>query len=602
MMSKESREPVAETIRLPQSMASTGRESPLASVRQRKGKVIWLSLATGALLWCCYYPANCGWLAWFALVPLLGLVRSTASARRIGFAAWACGIVCYGPALQWLRVADERMYFTWAGLALYCSIFIPATIYVLRWFDRRIRLPLVLTFPLLWTALEYFRAHFGTGFPWYFLGHTQHDFLAMIQVSDLAGAYAVTFLVAAVNATIFEWLYTAGRVRAFFGLREPAPSVNRLRLLGQSVAVLALLAAALGYGLWCLGQVDFASGPRVALIQGNLPQRIRNDASNDQEAAATNVLVHYRDLCDQAARAEPKPDLIVWPETSYPHEWADISPDLPEARIPDAWRQSESESRDLAHAIAKRWKTNVLLGLNRAFLRADAPPRSYNSAILIDRDGRVLGHYDKIHCVPFGEYVPLREWLPWMNVFAPYDFEYSISPGENLTRFALDGYHFGVVICYEDTDPYLARQYVRPNRAEPAVDFLLNISNDGWFDGSSEHEQHLAICRFRAVECRRAVARAVNMGISAVIDGNGRVIALPGPSPARSKKIAAVLTASIPIDQRTSLYARWGDWLPWICWLTIGGALIWSIIWPTRRPRSMLGSDHAAKIAEGEWA
>jgi apolipoprotein N-acyltransferase len=295
--------------------------------------------------------------------------------------------------------------------------------------------------------------------------------------------------------------------------------------------------------------------------------------------------------------------LIVWPETSYPREWADISPDLPEARIPAAWRQAETESRELARAVAKRWKTHVLLGLNRSFLKTDTQPRiSYNSAVLIDRDGRVLGHYDKIHCVPFGEYVPLRDWLPWMNTFAPYDFDYSISPGENLTRFSLDGYHFGVVICYEDTDPYLARQYVRPNKAEPAVDFLLNTSNDGWFDGSSEHEQHLAICRFRAVECRRAVARAVNMGISAVIDGNGRVIALPGPSPARSKKITAVLTASIPIDQRTSLYARWGDWLPWICWLTIGGALIWSIIWPTRRPGSMLASDHAAKIAEGEWA
>src|SRR5207237_10910587 len=142
-------------------------------------------------------------------------------------AAWAGGVVCYGPALQWLRVADERMYFTWAGLALYCSLFIPAGVYVLRWFDRRTRLPLILAFPMLWTALEYFRAHFGTGFPWYFLGHTQHDFLAMIQVSDLAGAYAVTFLVAAVNAILFEWLYAVPRIRIFFTLREPASSANR---------------------------------------------------------------------------------------------------------------------------------------------------------------------------------------------------------------------------------------------------------------------------------------------------------------------------------------------------------------------------------------
>src|SRR5207237_2965743 len=114
--------------------------------------------------------------------------------------------------------------------------------------------------------------------------------------------------------------------------------------------------------------------------------------------------------------------------------------------------------------------------------------------------------------------------------------------------------------CYEDTDPYLARQYVRPGSAAPTVDFLLNISNDGWFDGTSEHEEHLAICRFRAIECRRAIARAVNMGISAVVDGNGRVIALPRADWTRSKKVAAVLTAAVPIDHRVSLYARFGDW------------------------------------------
>jgi apolipoprotein N-acyltransferase len=111
---------------------------------------------------------------------------------------------------------------------------------------------------------------------------------------------------------------------------------------------------------------------------------------------------------------------------------------------------------------------------------------------------------------------------------------------------------------------------------------LLNISNDGWFDGTSEHDQHLAICRFRAIECRRAVARAVNMGISAVIDGNGRVVALPGPTWAQSKKMAAVLTATIPIDARSSLYARWGDWLPWACWITIGGGFFWGILLPKR--------------------
>jgi apolipoprotein N-acyltransferase len=474
-------------------------------------------------------------------------------------------------------------------LALYCSLFFPAGVYLLRRLEGHTRLPLTLTFPVGWTALEYFRAHFGTGFPWYFLGHSQHDFLPVIQVSDLAGAYAVTFLVAAVNALIFERLYRGTWFRALLSLREPPSSVTNGSQRSQLIAVLLLLAAVLGYGFWRLGQDGFATGPRVALIQGNIPQRIRNAAFVDLEAVATDMVLHYKELSDQAASQEPKPDLIVWPETSYPREWADVSPELPADRVPPLWRQAESDSRKLAHAVADRWKTDVLLGINRSFLGPDEHPRSYNSAVLIERNGQASGHYDKIHRVPFGEYVPLRDWLPWMDAFAPYGFDYSISPGKSFTHFSLNGYHFGVIICYEDTDPYLARQYLRPGGAGPAVDFFLNISNDGWFDGTSEHEQHLAICRFRAVECRRAVARAVNMGISAVIDGNGRIIALPGSSWASSKKIAAVLTAAIPIDQRSSLYARWGDWLPWTCWLTIAGGMVWSIIWPRRVSSTMLG-------------
>ncbi|HLJ95475.1 MAG TPA: apolipoprotein N-acyltransferase [Gemmataceae bacterium] len=582
-MSTESRAPLVSDS-FPAQRVEQARQQPL-SVPPPHGKALVFvpALASAALLWACFYPANCGWIAWIALVGLLCLVRTTASARWVYLAAWASGLLCYVPVLQWLRVADDRMVFTWAGLALYCSLFFPVTIFLVRQLDRHTRLPLAFTFPAVWTALEYFRAHFGTGFPWYFLGHSQHEFLAVIQIADLVGAYAVTFLVAAVNALIFEWLYQSYRFRAFLSLREPVGGATIFPRM-QSFLVVFLLTATLGYGFWRLGQGSFATGPRVALIQGNVPQSIRNAAAADLEAVATDVVLHYTGLSDEAARQEPKPDLIVWPETSYPRDWAEVSPELPADRIPAQWRRAEQENQDLAQVVSDRWKTNVLLGLNRAFLGADGQPRSYNSAVLIERGGHASGHYDKIHRVPFGEYVPLRNWLPWMNAFAPYDFDYSISPGQSLTHFSLGGYHFGVVICYEDTDPYLARQYVGPDGTEPPVDFLLNISNDGWFDGTSEHEQHLAICRFRAVECRRAIARAVNMGISAVIDGNGRIVALPGSSWASSKKIAAVLTAAIPIDQRSSLYARWGDWLPWVCWLLVAGGLAGRMVWPRRVP------------------
>src|SRR5262249_37193101 len=127
--------------------------------------------------------------------------------------------------------------------------------------------------------------------------------------------------------------------------------------------------------------------------------------------------------------------------------------------------------------------------------------------------------------IPFGEFLPLREELPWLKKFTLYKgAAWEIAPGKELKRFELGKYTFGVLICYEDTDPALARQYGADHADGGPVDFLINISNDGWFAGTSEHNEHLAISRFRAVETRKSVARAVNMGISAVIDPNGRVL------------------------------------------------------------------------------
>src|SRR5437868_5366642 len=172
----------------------------------RPGRVFLPALATGVLWWACHFPLNWSWLAWIALVPLLTLVRSPARPRRIYFAAWLGGLVFYWAVIQWMRYADFRMYFTWAALATYCSLYVPLTIFLVRRLGARTRWPLTLTFPLVWTALEYLRSHFGTGFPWYFLAHTQHEHLWLIQISDLTGAYGVTFLVAAVNCLVFEWL------------------------------------------------------------------------------------------------------------------------------------------------------------------------------------------------------------------------------------------------------------------------------------------------------------------------------------------------------------------------------------------------------------
>jgi apolipoprotein N-acyltransferase len=536
--------------------------------------VIWPALLTSVLLWFSYFPLNWGWLGWVAMVPLLCLVRSRTRPRQIYVASWLGGLIFFLVALQWMRVADPLMYFTWIGLALACSAFVPSAILLVRSLEHRTQIPLILTFPAIWTALEFVRGHILGGFPWYFLAHTQHDFLPVIQITDLGGAYAVTFLVAAANALIFEWLCRANWFRRVFALPSDAGSLLRRSMIGQTVAIVILLVATVSYGAWRLGQSEFAHGPRLALIQGNLDQRIRNAAEDKKREARHTFVRHYAELNHEAVFQRPAPDLIVWPETSFLYDWVEVAPELARDKIPEEKAFMQQCCRDGFELVAELSPADILVGMNCQELAADGRTRRYNSAVLVGAgNGRFRGRYDKIHRVPFGEYVPFRDWLPWMNVFAPYDYEYSIEPGKEQSRFALGKYHFGVLICYEDTDPDLARQYVRPDAGRPQADFLVNISNDGWFNGTSEHEEHLAICRFRAIEARRAVARAVNMGISTVIDGNGRITALPRSTWSESKKISAVLTASIPLDTRTGLYARWGDWLPWLCCLVVGAGL-----------------------------
>jgi apolipoprotein N-acyltransferase len=598
--------------------AQTQSNEPRPSISNKPRSRIFLPvLATACLLWACYFPLNLGWLGWLALVPFLVLVRKEAPGVRLYFGSFLAGLFFYLASLQWMRVADYRMYFTWIGLAIACALFFLVALFLVRRLDRRSPLPLVLTFPAVWAALEYTRAHIFSGFPWYFLGHTQHELLPIIQISDITGAYGVTFLVAAVNVLIFESLSLSSTLRGWVGLPD-----SRLRPVSRSLQsgmVLGLLAVVLGYGYWRLGDESSSQGPTVGLIQGNLEQAIRLAATANEEDAATIMIRHYRDLTDRAVNGHPKPGLLVWPETSYPYDWYEITPDLkadqialdalpwvgtalqPECllrllslekltrlQLVEDWKLASARCQRLAENFADRWNTDLLLGLNGSALQANLKPVRYNTAVFVKADGRVDGRYNKIHRVPFGEYVPLKDVLPWMNHLAPYDFDYSVHAGENFTRFTHAAYRFGVLICYEDTDPCLARQYVRSDTGGPPVDFLLNISNDGWFHGTSEHEEHLAICRFRAVECRRAVARAVNMGISAVIDGNGRITALPAQSWAESKKVAAVLTAPIPIDNRASLYAAWGDWFPSTCWAAIAAGLLWSMFRGKLNSQAML--------------
>ena len=555
--------------------ATAIHHAPVAVAPTRKWRVSFaLATGTALLLWLSFFPMNWGLVAWIALVPLLALIRGRQSTRAAFLTAWLGGFLFFIAALQWARVAHPYMYGTWVMLSLYCSLYFALSVPLLRRLDRVV--PMTLSLPLVWASLEYLRAHLLTGFAWYFLGHTQHDFLPLIQITDLGGVYAVTALVAAGNGLLFEFLCRWDRFRAV--ARIPAPATKRFGLAVQAGAVAVVAAGTLAYGAWRLGQHAFTDGPRVAILQCSVDQATRNSRGESQ-SASKSMFERMQELTKESWTFQPRPDLIIWPETTYPCDWLAVAPGVPAEELTDEFRKDCGECRELATTYARFSSANILVGLNCAELMPGGQFQTYNSALLLRRDGEPLGRYDKIHCVPFGEYVPMRSYFPWMQVFSPYKHDYSMACGQNHTRFVLpaaDGktYGFGTIICYEDSDPLLARGYSRPDGPEPPVDFLINITNDGWFDGTEEHEQHLAISRFRAIEARRSLVRSVNMGISAVIDGNGRVVALPGPTWRESKKVVAAFAATVPIDSRLSVYALAGDWLPQGCAVLMGVFLI----------------------------
>lgn len=623
-------------------------------------------LGSSLLLWLCFFPVAWGFLAWGALLPLLCLVRGQASGKRVFLLSYLAGLAFFLPILQWMRVADSRMFLAWLFLGIYCALYFPVAMVLIRRMDRTGVFPLWLSVPVAWVGMEYVRAWMISGFAWYYLGHTQHDFLQLIQIADLGGVYLVSFLVAAVNGWLFECLYRWPAFRQMFRQQEPPPTPRWEHANWKPLALGALLLflafpATMYYGGERLSENRFMAGPRICLLQGNVDQRIRDAAAHPTEGgqALLSIEEHYRRLFPLAYdyKREQRlrmPDLVIWPETSFPGFYAENDMRFPVSKMPPAYTAAVNLMQELIAGLiaqprppvfdprtgrkvaAAMWTcpTNHLLGLSGALLDDDAQEVLYNLAVLIDKKGDKLGRYEKIHRVPFGEFVPFREALPFMNLLSPYGPEWpGIAAGEKLTRLTLlapsaasgedVAWRMGVLICYEDTDPTLARNYGRDHPDGPPVDFLVNMSNDGWFDGTAEHEEHLAISRFRAIESRRAVVRSVNMGISGVIDSNGRVrkpTEIPHsirdengkpvtgkiwvvPEDSRNpdlhladwsafKKVDGVIHATVPIDSRTSFYAEYGDWVPGLCWIILGALAIWSISRGMRGPAEQLGTSH----------
>ncbi|MFQ5805511.1 MAG: apolipoprotein N-acyltransferase [Phycisphaerae bacterium] len=571
--------------------------------------VIVLSGVTVLFLWLVFPPRGVWALAFVSLAPWAVAICRVQRPWVAHWGSFLFGWLFFLVNLSWLMPVTGLGF---VALAFYLAIYWPLAAWAVRT-GRRAGISPVWSLPFIWVACEFLRGWVMTGFPWLFLAHAFYKHVGFIQISDTTGAYGVTFIAALVNGLLVEWVLRWWRVPG-----EKARWTNPV--LGSLVTLLVLVGN-LFYGKYRLEQAEFEDGPRVAVIQEDFALSSTPPYGEHRFV----IFAKYLALAAEAAREEP--DLLVFPETV----WSTIQNiDFVERELhaPDGMRAGVWEEGKLSHEATSAFARGDYPAVNQVIARLETalnrarrdgaakielprlpaeggPPvtvalgsvsleilpeetypkqKRFNSALVYDQDGRQRRErYDKIHLVPFGEFVPFRNarflgirlhWLyRLLNRLSPFSYggtwEYSLSPGEEYTVFSLDVdgkiARFGVPICYEDVMPYVMRNFVWEG-GRRRLDFLVNISNDGWFLRSDELPQHLAICVFRAVENRIGIARAVNTGISGFIDPSGHMYALVetdgrtyGPG------IIGYRTAALKLDQRTSFYGRFGDWFAILC-------------------------------------
>ncbi|MDO8785359.1 MAG: apolipoprotein N-acyltransferase, partial [Syntrophales bacterium] len=470
---------------------------------------------------------------WVSLVPLLYALegKRIKDGLAVGFIA---SLVCYIGIIYWIifvvvhygylpyYVGIFAMLLLAAYLSVYIALFAAAVIY----FKKR-GIPTILTAPLLWTCLEYGKSHLLTGFPWENLGYSQYLWRPMIQVADITGVYGITFLIVLINVIFYDLLSYR---------RSPSSSQRSgKRLLLEVTTGCALFLVCYFYGVLRIEEIRDAlqkgEAMEVVLVQGNIDQNIKWDLHQQEE-----TLNIYEALSLQMST--PGSGLIVWPETAVSFCFQDMD-DL-SGRVAD---------------VAKASADWLLFG-SPSYLRDADNLSIFNSAFLLSPEGRIRGQYDKVHRVPFGEYVPLKKLLPFIGklVAGAGDF----SPGKGFYALSMDSHKLGILICYEGILPEASRAYKRGG-----ADLLVNITNDAWFGRTSAPFQHLSMTALRAVENRLYLVRAANTGISAIIDPTGNIIS----QTALFK--SSVLRGAVKFIDKQTFYALYGDVFVYTCLIFI---------------------------------
>lgn len=502
--------------------------SRMAALFDRPGL---LAISSGLLIALSFPTAGLSFLAWVALIPLLIALEGATprTAFRLGF---SCGFSAYIFLLYWVTIVMTRYgNLPWAiaillliVVAAWLALFYGMATLVAR-YGEQAGIKTAFTLPVAWVAGDFIRSILLSGIPWAMLGHSQYRTLPMIQIADITGVFGITLLIVLANVVFHRVL----RAQSGTGVPYPAKS---------AVVLFVALIATLCYGFNRLTATKSGNEKplRVALIQGNIPQDVKwSPAFRD------STITIYERLTREAGKAGV--DLVVWPESAVPFFFQDQS------------RESERIRR-----LARELGAYLLFG-SPAYELRNGKTAFLNSAFVIAPSGETVGRGDKIHLVPFGEYVPLGRIFPFVSklVVGIGDF----SPGQRIVPLDVGKTRVGLLVCYESVFPNLARDYVR-NGAR----ILVNITNDAWFGRSSAPYQHLSMAAFRAVETRTPLVRAANTGVTAIIDQYGHIRAMTALFEEGFR------TGDVVPGSADSVFLRIGDAPAWLCVALMAGIVM----------------------------
>lgn len=498
-----------------------------------------LAAASGVLLVLSFPKFGHPAFAWIALAPLLVALTAGVTLLRAFTLGLITGVIYFAGTLYWMTgvmaqygaISTPVAAIINAAFVFYVALY-PAIFAVLvRRLASSYGKGVLAAAPLVWTASEFGRAYLFSGFPWVLLGNSQVTVLPIAQLASVTGVFGLSALVAAVSAAV------AGVIVA--------------RAYREAALVLVLVAA---IGAW--GYTRVRDSPltregrplKVGLVQGNVDQGQKWNA-----AVSDRILQEYLGMTRRAIGQGA--GLVIWPESSTPFRFEDNVAGADEIR-----------------ALARTTRVAILFGSDQVEWKTSGrevvPDRAFNSAFLVLQNGSTGGVYRKMHLVPWGEYVPLKDVLFFVGPLVE-AIGTGFVPGDQPVLLPIDGHQLSVSICYEVIYPDLVRRFV-----QQGSELLTTITNDAWFGRTSAPYQHFEQAAMRAIEDGRYLARSANTGVSGIVDPYGRVLA-------RSEIFQpAVIVGDVRLLDASTIYRRFGDVFAYaatvaVLLLIVGGSAMW---------------------------